>query len=159
MLDCVDAASSGENTFSTHCDSVRYTNCVVLPCQHVVVQDVLLDFLPEIQHYPNISMLRRDYNMAYITAFAFVYSQCMLQNHQYHGNGSEGYTDLQGLPSHQTLAIPTWGCVFIASRDGTPAAYSIAYATEPLVNGCFNRRGTRVANLGSWEVVTGRQCG
>ena len=58
------------------------------------------------------------------------HSQCMLQYRQYYDNKSKVYTDLQGLPSHQTLAIPTWGCVFIASRDGTPAAYSIAYATR-----------------------------
>jgi len=37
-------------------------------------------------------------------------------------------TYLQGLPSHHTVATPTWGAVFIISLLGTPAAYSIACA-------------------------------
>lgn len=36
------------------------------------------------------------------------------------------HTDLQGLPSHHDETIPTWGYVFIASREGTPAPYNMA---------------------------------
>jgi hypothetical protein len=60
--------------------------------------------------------------LAYLAPKACADSQCMLRYRQYYKDQLVELTDLHGLPSHQTLAIPTWGCVFIASRDGTPAA-------------------------------------
>lgn len=37
-------------TFTAHGNAIRDTNGVVLPCQHVVILNMLLDLLSQIQH-------------------------------------------------------------------------------------------------------------
>jgi hypothetical protein len=44
-------------TFSTHCDTIAHSDGVVLPCEHVVLLNMLLDLFPKVQHYGMISPL------------------------------------------------------------------------------------------------------
>jgi hypothetical protein len=39
------------HTFTTHGDTIRNSYSVVLPCEHVVLLNVLLDFLAQPKHY------------------------------------------------------------------------------------------------------------
>lgn len=142
------------HTLSTHCDSIRYTDRVVLPCQHVVVQDVLLDFLSEIQHYPS-SVYYVETILAYIAAFAWVtHSACciivsiMITN-------PKSIPTCKGCPPTRRSQSPRGAASSLLPVMVHQLRTALPMRRESLVTGMLLSSWHRVANLGSGEVVTG----
>jgi hypothetical protein len=48
---------AGVCTFSTHRNAITHSNSVVLPCEHVVLLNMILDLFPKVQHCSIISPL------------------------------------------------------------------------------------------------------
>ena len=157
MLECVETANSGVHTLSTHCDSIRYTNRVVLPCQHVVVQDVLLDFLPKIQHYPS-SVHYVETILACIAAFACVtHSACCIIVSTVTTNPKSILT-CKDCPPTRRSQFPRGAASSSLPVMVHQLRIALPKGRNPLVNEVLQSSWHRVANLGSGEVVTGCEC-
>ena len=156
-------------TLATHGDAIGHSHGVELPAQHAVFLDGPLDSLPQFHHCVAMSacsLPRKAGDRLRSPCGPLAYNGCCGSNIVSQCSGTaEGRgtmrTHLQGLPSHQTVAMPTCGAFFIMFSSGTPAPYSMAYrhAISPPSPGKLiptMRKSSRSHHLGSVHLGAGK---